>query len=715
MLCLICVSALVGLLVYLSRRTRRAHFRLWTASFILYAAYLAISVASEAVGTKPFERTVLAWTMGLSALLMLWADFQLAERPRPDRELALAALLVAAWGYGEFLFVGDLFWLMAPLYWMHGAARIWAGILLLRSSERNRGTRLLISALLLWGLQALVCPLVQRWSIGLAAGHLSSSILILAIAIGIMVEEEWKASDEKYRGVLESSPAAVFLVDLWSVQILDLNTAAQRLTRRSREDLLGSEFLDLCPDLRKAGDNQLDHRAMFNAVFKPYNEFHVMRSDGAVILCEGETHLVQWQQRAVLQVGIREVNQDKKIGQLVRRAEKLSSLGQLIAGVAHELNNPLAIVVAYAQIMAKHKGIDENVRGSILKVLHESERAAKIVRDLLTFARPCEPQMEVVDVNRLVANVLEVREADFRANHIAVARRFAPALPNTKADPIQMEQVLTNLVTNAVHALAGQDGPRTLAVVTEESGFFIGITVMDNGPGIPHEIQGRIFEPFFTTKSPGKGTGLGLSISRTIIQEHRGKIWLRSGCGKGAAFHIELPVVPCETEVARRMAPGGDAAVEKAVSDRRLLIVDDEPGIREVLKEVLGATGYRVETACTGREAISQIASTHFDLIISDLCMPEMDGEKLYRTVREMNPELARRMIFVTGDTVRPQSRIFLEETGNRWLSKPFNISDVEEAVQTLLNQDPLNLLTGQGSHPATAGRPVGKYHPGSS
>ena len=711
-LTLICVSAIIGLFAYLTRSTGRRHFRLWALAFLFYAVYLAASIGFQVTSYNAVVATWLSSSIGISAVFMFWGNFSLAEQPRSSRELVLAVLVMAAWCYVGAIWLRELSWMMLPVSVLLGGSRIHAGLLQMRTRDRNRGTTLLTAAFIMWGLHAFTFPFLQPWPGVLAVAHLTSSMLALMIAIGMIVEEECRMTQEKYRGVLDASPMAVFMVDLWSLRILDSNKAAQRLTKLDADGLLDRNIRDLCPDLHSEGNNLLDHRAMISAVFKPFNEFHIARSDGATVLCEGDAHLAQWHKRPVLQISIREMDKDHKIGQLVRRAEKLSSLGQLIAGVAHELNNPLAVVVGYAQIMTRQGIADKRIHSNVQKILHESERAAKIVRDLLSFARPCEPQMSVADINRLVSNVLEIREADLRALGIRLECNLARNLPKTKADLIQIEQVLTNLITNAIHAMTGHAGSHVLTVSTEENGFRICISIADTGPGIPHEIAGKIFDPFFTTKPPGKGTGLGLSISSTIIQEHRGKIWVQSEPGKGAKFFVELPIVACEAEPEPVTTAPDRVSADTSGEPRRLLIVDDEPGIRDVLQEVLAASGYSVDTASNGAEAVDRIKSGHYDAIISDLCMPEMDGEKLYETVRDADPHLAKRIIFVTGDTVSPKSRNFLDTSGNRWLSKPFNVSDVEEVVATLLKQDPLTVLTEASHHPSG---PTRRYHPSSS
>jgi two-component system NtrC family sensor kinase len=476
-------------------------------------------------------------------------------------------------------------------------------------------------------------------------------------------------------------------VDIATFEIVQVNPAAEELIRRKADQLVGQPLRTLCSRLPACTESLLENKKLVEALFDARGEVQIAQGEGEHVLCEGSVTLVDCQKRPVLQVNAREITTRKKMEQQLRQAEKLSALGQLVAGVAHELNNPLAVVMGYAQLSVKNKTLDEKVRKDLQKVLHESERAAKIVRNLLTFARPREPHMTMVDVNRIVVDSLETREMQVQRAKVQMVRRLAKDLPPTMADAGQIEQVLVNLLTNAIQALENRPDKRVVEIATEYWNKRILIVVADNGPGISDPVLERIFDPFFTTKGPGKGTGLGLSICYSIVEEHKGKIRVETKAGKGTRFIVDLPVVKCP-EVAHVQpveSPVGEYMPD--APERRLLIVDDEPGIVDVLRRALDEKGFQTESACNGAEALSRLASKEYDLIISDICMPEMNGEKLHAAISERYPHLRDRIIFVTGDTVSPSSRNFLEQSGARWLNKPFDISEIERVVASTLHQ----------------------------
>lgn len=689
-LTLMSVCMVLALFGYLNYRTKKPYFNLWIVSWISYAVYLAAAIGLQESPNMPFLVMVRRSCIGVSALFMFWGSFYLTGHPRNMRELKFGTVMIFIWSAVAAFIVRDRFWITMPVFALLAAAGIYTGIAYFLRRKTYHGAMILSVGFSLWGAQLLAFPYMESSQALMTLGYLATAILAIMIVIGMTIEREVSAAEQSYRVLFDSASDAIFLVDLFKQRILEANASALRLTKRSAVDLVGRPFVEICPSLKadETAAVRMGSIKMFNAVFRPFNEFPITRANGTTVNCEGDTALVQWQQCPVLQVNVRDVSDRKKVGQQLRRAEKLSALGQLIAGVAHELNNPLAVVMGCSQIMARRGGVDARTKGDVQRILHESERASRIVRDLLSFAHPCDPQKTAVNINHLAASVIETQESNIRAADIRMEQRLASDLPNTMADPNQIEQVLINLIGNAVYVLGTRPKPRTLTISTEESGNYIRIIVADNGPGVPKDVIGQIFDPFFTTKPLGKGTGLGLTISNTIIQEHRGKLLVENQPTGGAKFIVELPIVQCVTTAPADQAPPEAKPLAADSAKRSALIVDDEPGIVAVLSEIISGIGYDVTTATNGVEAMERITSGTYDVILSDMRMPDMDGVKLFETLKKENEVLAHRIVFVTGDTVSPDTRAFLKGTGNRWLSKPFKIQQVIDVVNNMVEKE---------------------------
>jgi two-component system NtrC family sensor kinase len=688
-LTLMCICMVLALFAYLNYRTKKPYFNLWIAAWIFYAVYLAAALGLQESPDAPLLVMMRRSCIGLSALFMFWGSFYLTGQPRSLRELKFGTVMIVIWSAVAAYLVRDRFWITMPVFALLAAAGIYTGLAYFLRRKTYHGATILSIGFSLWGLHLLAFPYMEGSRVLMTLGYLATAILAIMIVIGMTIEREVSTAEQSYRVLFDSASDSIFLVDLLRQRIMEANASALRLTKRSAVDLIGRPFVEICPSLQtnEATAVKMSSVKMFNAVFRPFNEFPIARADGSKINCEGDTALVQWHQRPVMQVNVRDVSERQRAGQQLHRAEKLSALGQLIAGVAHELNNPLAVVMGYSQVLARRTGLDEKLEANLKRILHESERASKIVRDLLAFARPTEPQKTVLNINRLVSVVLENQKPAICAAGVQVESRLANDLPDTMADHNQIEQVLVNLISNAVYALGSRPQPRILTIITEEIGNYIRIDVSDNGVGISKDILGTIFDPFFTTKPLGKGTGLGLTISNTIIQEHRGKILAENRSTGGARITVELPIIPCATSAPAESGPRKTQSTATTPLKGSVLVVDDEPGIVEVLTEILSSHGHNVTSATDGGEAMDRIAAGSFDVILSDMRMPGMDGVKFFESLKQTNETLAHRIIFVTGDTVSPETRAFLKDTGNRWLSKPFNIQQVVDTVDNMLDK----------------------------
>ena len=386
---------------------------------------------------------------------------------------------------------------------------------------------------------------------------------------------------------------------------------------------------------------------------------------------------------------MRDVSERKKLDDETRdiyhqllQAEKMAALGQTISGVAHELNNPLATIYSWAERLSTRKSLDDSLRRGLETILSESERAARIVRNLLTFARKRQTTRAMVDVNQVVRETLALRAYEQRVTNIAVLDALAAGLPQVFADGHQVQQVLLNLVINAEQAMLGANGRGTLVVRTwhDASQESVVLEINDDGPGIPEDVQPKIFDPFFTTKEVGKGTGLGLTVAYAIVQEHGGRIRLESRPSSGASFYVELPINGGKLASAPPHIRLSDAP--EVIAGAAVLVVEDEAKLANAVVDALRDAGYVAEHAADGEQALARIKEQPFDLVICDLKMPRLDGRAFYRELSSAAPALRKRVVFVTGDVAGTDGEGFLEESGCRWLTKPFRLADLLRAVR---------------------------------
>ncbi len=371
------------------------------------------------------------------------------------------------------------------------------------------------------------------------------------------------------------------------------------------------------------------------------------------------------------------------------QSEKLAAIGQLVSGVAHELNNPLTSVVLYSQLMEQDIH-DETMRKNVSKIISEAIRAGKIVRNLLDFARQQPIKQELVQINNILKSILDLLGYELNVHDIKFALELSPELPKVMADPHQLTQVFVNLIQNAWQAMSSAHGKGHLKIVTEmgESNYLssdntrekmVRILIKDDGPGIPEEVMTRIFDPFFTTKPEGSGTGLGLSICHGIISEHKGHIWADSKVGTGATFIVELPVTQAIEAQVEKDDPAGTPMATR--EEARILILDDEINIQDVLAKALRRRGYVVDTANNGADGLLYLAKADYQLILCDIRMPGFNGLDFYKNIESMDPGLAKKIIFITGDTANKATQKFIEEHDVPYLTKPFELSDLLQVI----------------------------------
>ena len=307
-------------------------------------------------------------------------------------------------------------------------------------------------------------------------------------------------------------------------------------------------------------------------------------------------------------------------------------------------------------------------------ILGEAERSARIVRNLLTFARKRQTTRGMVDVNQVMRETLALRSYEQQVNNVTTIAALAAGLPSVFADPHQLKQVLLNLIINGEQAMLAANGRATLIVRTwyDLDADSVVVEITDDGPGVPEDMQTKIFDPFFTTKEVGKGTGLGLTVAYAIVEEHGGR--LSVSLGPGATFRVALPAGAAD----RRPAAAAPAdAGDNVGAGYTALVVEDEAALGTAVAEALGDVGFAVDRAGDGEEALARVKEKPYDLIVCDLKMPRLDGKAFYRTIAVTHPALARRIVFVTGDVAGTDAERFLEDSGCRWLAKPFRLRDL--------------------------------------
>ena len=501
-------------------------------------------------------------------------------------------------------------------------------------------------------------------------------------------EQESRESETRFRQISENMREVVFLLDHGDYEVLYVNDTFEEIWGQPCEGLYENPMLwidAVHPDDRYRVDAALDNQ-LSTGEFE--EEFRIIRPDGTTrwifhrafpILNEaGEIYRI---------VGIAEdITERKETQERLQETARLATIGELAAGVAHEINNPLTSVLGYSEMVLNNK-LPEEVAGDIQTIYDEAQRAAKIVQNLLFFARRRDTEKQYLDLNSVLIRSLEMKSYDFKVSNIEVVSQLSPEIRRTMIDEHQMVQVFLNILTNAEQAIHKTRGRGQIGVCTAISDDGIKITIKDDGPGIPSENLHRIFEPFFTTKEVGQGTGLGLSISYGIIKQHGGDIWAESVEGESTTFHITLPVVvPDEIMVFR-----SPTSASRINTTRHLLVVDDEPHIRDLLRKYLETERYTVDLAEDGQEAWRKIQNIKYDCILLDLKMPGMSGQELYQLIQGISEPLASKVVFITGDTVSPETSSFLDSAGNPVLTKPFSIRELEEEVlRAVLKSDEL-------------------------
>jgi PAS domain S-box-containing protein len=492
-------------------------------------------------------------------------------------------------------------------------------------------------------------------------------------------------SEKRFRQLIELAPDAVWIND--GRRLVYANpTAARMLRYDSVEALLAIDPINtVAPE--DVGPMRERTQEMFRTgVSMPPREYRTRRSDGTYLVAEVQSMPIEWEGRPALLGFARDVTSRKEMEARLGQSERLAALGTLLAGIAHEMNNPLSYTLlgieqAMAQLARLAAPAEDigNLREALESALHGASRVAAVVGQIRATSRPDVEERGPVDLRAVLESALRMthNEIHHRARLVTELAAIPPGAVSGSAQ--RLEQVFLNLLVNAVQALPDGRAENEIRVALRApSPREVVVEVSDNGPGIPEEVVSRVFDPFFTTKPVGLGLGLGLSICHGIVTSHGGTITVDSAPGRGTTFRIALPAKPLEAAAA---PANGSAAPAGAARRRRVLVIDDEPALAAMIRRVL-AKDCDVDLAVDAREGLERLGGPEpYDVILCDLMMPDMTGMDLFAEVARRHPGVERRFIFMTGGAFTPRATEFLAQVSNRRLEKPFETAVLKAAV----------------------------------
>ncbi|MFT3858061.1 MAG: response regulator [Aquabacterium sp.] len=510
------------------------------------------------------------------------------------------------------------------------------------------------------------------------------------------MERQQRRSEALKSAVVDNALFAIVTTDE-AGHIVEFNPAAEQMLGMPRGQAIGRLVSDVMvpPRYRQAhldGMSRVRSGQPTRVVGKRL-EMEAMRADGTEMPVEMVLARSEIDGEVFYSALLSDLTERKQVNaeverqrEALRQSEKLTAMGSLLAGVAHELNNPLAILMGRATLL-ENKTQDEALRSDAQRIREAAERCARIVKTFLNMARSQGGERRMVQLNDMVRGAVDLMAYALRTGGVEVSLELSEAMPELQADGDQIGQIILNLLVNAQQAPGVTRVRVSSGIEAGEAGqpAVAWLRVCDNGPGVPVDLAQRIFDPFFTTKPVGSGTGLGLSVSRAIARDHGGDLSVEApkpGCG--ATFVLRLPLCGAVLQTPSTVPDEGDGAPSSAFV-ARVLVVDDEPDLADVMRAMLESQGYEVLSAESGQVALEILAEAHCDAVLSDLRMPVMDGPALWREVVQRHPGLARRMIFVTGDTLSAGAREFLRETGCACIEKPFSQAELLAKVKAAL------------------------------
>ncbi len=495
-----------------------------------------------------------------------------------------------------------------------------------------------------------------------------------------MANDQDQEADAILRQVMEACPANLVMSRMDDGQIIYRSPAAREVLGPGKKVFehfaKRSDLADFVTEILPQG--RLDDVSIL-----------LKNTDGATFPALVSSRLIEYRGEDVAVSSLVDITKEIEMRKMLAaqrerifETEKLSALGELLAGVAHELNNPLSVVVGHA-LMLREETDDPEIMRRVEQIENAAERCAKIVKSFLAMAREQQVDKELLVLADLLDDAVRSLREGEREFTVEVACNLPDSLPPLSGDPSQLEQVFTNLLLNAQQAIekAGTGGRIDIVARADDNRKLMVIDICDDGPGIPPHVGKRVFEPLFTTKEVGQGTGIGLAFCHRVLTAHGGSIELIPS-DSGAHFRLHLPIGDTRDEV--------DAAPESTRNGShqgRVLVIDDEPDVAALISEILRRDGYEVDMVHSGEDGLEACARGEFDAILVDIKMPGIGGQGFLERIRDERPELVERIAFVTGSTMSPETRGFLDNSGCRFLEKPVAPKDVRALAAQIVKR----------------------------
>ena len=702
----ISVWVLVGLFYYLNRYTRRRYFSIWAAAWLFYALWLTLNISLPHAPPAPWLVFLEQWCIGVAAVFLLWGGARFLGLRVRQFQLALFMAFLLVWSYvGAYEFESAL-QARLPIFGLIGLASLLTSVSFYRYRRRRAfaGAGLLAAGFALWGLHLLLNPFFQLSEQFASTGFVLSAVLQLFIAVSmiILVLEEVRStnqatlerlhaqrtqadslrrqadlSEERCRILFEQAAEGIVIAAADNLDILQLNRTARRM--------FGLDETTDSPGSLKVHFPSVggQDNAEWFASLCAQQRWQLQRNDGLVVPVKVDGTPIRFEGRAAYQFFLRELTESARLEQRLRGAEQLAALGRLAGGTARELGGPLGTLQEALSRLRKDSALPPATRAELDRLAAEADRAARLAGKLQTMAGRGATRREPTDLNSVLRRVLDARLLDFRAARLQIEEDFAPELPLIHADPELVRQAFDSMLHVLAASPGGQPGPTRVRISTSASEGMVRALFEDDGPGLPQELAASLADPFFAPKDAGEGAGGTFLSAHSLVSEHQGRLGVRPSSLGGTAFLLELPAA--NTPAQEKPARPARASAKERKPGARILILDDDVAIAALLGEMLGLLGHRTVIRINGITALEYLGREAVDVILCDFWMPDMDGREFYSELEKRRPDLAGRVVFLTGDPTSPDVKEVLTRTGNTYLAKPFQLDSIGKTVASVV------------------------------